>query len=220
MNQSLWAKEGPAAEQLAHKMLRAININAWDSTTYVHWTFKGMHTYLWDKKRHLAKVTWDDYEVLLDINAIGGLAKKGDQVLSAVEAKAVIRKAWEYWCNDSFWLNAPAKIMDAGTKRSIVMLEGKEALLVSYESGGVTPGDSYLWMLDENGLPTSYKMWVKIIPVGGVEFTWEKWETLSTGAKIATFHDGGLLNLDISDLNAGNSLQAMNLSVDPFAAIE
>ena len=210
--------EGPEAELLAEKVLRAINKPAWDSTTYIHWTFKDMHTFLWDKKRHMTKVTWDDYEVLLDISSIGGLAKKGGKVLSAEEGEKTIRTAWEYWCNDSFWLNAPAKIMDNGTRRSIVEMEGKKGLMVTYDSGGVTPGDSYLWFFDENGLPTSYKMWAEIIPIGGVDFTWEKWETLDSGAKISTYHDG-FLNLDISDLETGAHWNEMNLEEDPFAVL-
>jgi hypothetical protein len=49
---------------------------------------------------------------------------------------------------------------DEGTTRSLVKNEDKtNGLLVSYASGGVTPGDAYLWKLDANGLPQSYKMW-------------------------------------------------------------
>jgi len=148
------------------------------------------------------------------------LAKKNGQALAGDEAQDIIRKAWEFWCNDSFWLNAPAKIFDAGVKRSVVELEdGKQGLMATYTSGGITPGDSYLWKLDDNGLPTGYKMWVNIIPIGGVEFSWEKWNTLPTGAQISTFHDGGMLNLDISNLNAGNSIAALGLSSDPFAVL-
>ncbi|NNE30399.1 MAG: hypothetical protein HKN16_12235 [Saprospiraceae bacterium] len=209
----------PEADQLAQEMLTAINKPAWDSTAYIQWTFKGMHEYLWDKERHFSKVSWGDYEVLLDINKIGGIARKDGALLSAEKSEEIIQKAWEYWCNDSFWLNAPSKIFDPGTTRSLVTLKDeREGLMVSYASGGVTPGDSYVWILDENKLPSSYKMWVKIIPVGGVEFTWDKWEELDTGAKIATWHEG-LIDLDISDLEAGYSYRDMGLKEDPFVAL-
>lgn len=213
--------KGPEAEALAEKMLTAIDKTAWDTTGIVQWTFKGVHTFIWDKQRHLTEVTWEDHRVLLDINAIAGKAWKNEKEVTGEEGKALVRKAWEYWCNDSFWLNAPAKCMDPGTERSIVKTEdGKDALLVTYSSGGVTPGDSYLWMVDDNGLPTSYKMWVKIIPVGGMEFTWEEWATLPTGAKIAQAHRGpNDLNLDISNLKAAANLEAFGLNADPFLSI-
>ncbi len=208
-------KVDPKTDQMVQQLFQAINKPAWDSTAYVQWTFKGMHTFLWDRDRHHCKVTWDDYEVLLDINAIGGLAKKDGKVLPNEAASKIIRKAWEFWCNDSFWLNAPSKIMDSGTTHTLVNYEGQDALMVKYGSGGVTPGDSYLWFFDEKGLPTKYKMWVKIIPFGGAEWTWEDWKTVETGAVISTFHNG-MLDLDISDLKAGNSLEDMDLAVDPF----
>jgi len=72
---------------------------------------------------------------------------------------------------------APYKIFDPGTERRIVNYKNKEALLITYtRSGGTTPGDSYLWILNEKFLPTSYKMWTRIIPIGGVSATWSDWK--------------------------------------------
>ena len=211
---------GAEAEAMAEKMLAAINKPAWDTTAIVQWTFKGVHEFLWDKERHLTRVKWNDLEVLLDINAIKGRVWQEGKELSGEEAQNRVRQAWEYWCNDSFWLNAPAKCMDPGTSRSLVTLEdGSQGLMVSYASGGVTPGDSYLWMVDEKGLPSSYKMWVKIIPVGGMEFTWEDWATLDTGARIAQMHKGPKLDLDISNLKGSASMEAFGLKADPFLPI-
>ena len=167
---------GPEADALANKMLSAIDKPAWDSTKYVQWTFKGMHTFLWDKERNFVRISWGDKEVLLHTKTVTGKAFKDKKEVLGDEANKMIQSAWSYFCNDSFWLNAPAKAFDPGTSRSIVKLEdGNNGLMVSYDSGGVTPGDSYLWILDDNGLPKSWKMWVKIIPVGGVGSTWENW---------------------------------------------
>jgi len=205
------------ADVVAEKMMAAVDKAAWDTTGVIQWTFKGMHTFLWDKKRHLVKVTWDENEVLLNPNEISGKAFQNGRVLNEAEGDKLVKEAWKHFCNDGFWLNAVVKAFDPGTSRSLVDLpDGKKGLKVSYASGGVTPGDSYLWILDENYRPTSYKMWVNIIPVGGLEFTWDKWEKLSTGAMISTFHDGGILKLDISNLKAAADLKDFGLVEDPF----
>lgn len=195
---------GADADALAHKMATAINKPAWDTTEVVQWTFKGLHTFVWDKKRHLTQVEWGAYRVILDINNKTGLAwKNGELIADNSKTLKLVEQAWKYWVNDSFWLNAPAKAFDNGTTRKIVDYEGNKALLVMYGSGGVTPGDAYLWILDDNGLPKAWKLWVKIIPIGGMEFSWQGWQDLETGAKIATFHKG-IIDIDISNLKAGS----------------
>lgn len=215
------SQQGPQAEALAQKMLKAIDKPGWDTTGVVQWTFAGMNHYLWDKKRHLVKIEWgEDMKVLLNPNLVDGKAYKGETELSGDEAKAAIQKAWSNWCNDSFWLNAPAKCMDPGTSRGIVNLEdGSQGLMVSYDSGGVTPGDSYLWILDEQGLPKAWKMWVKIIPVGGFETSWENYQTLYSGAKVAGLHKSKIFDLPISNIKAADQLSELGVQEDPFASI-
>ncbi|MEO1517763.1 MAG: hypothetical protein AAFV95_22260 [Bacteroidota bacterium] len=211
---------GPEADALARKMLQAVNKEAWDSTGIVRWNFNDMHQYIWDKDRHWTIVEWGEHRAMFDINAIKGRAWKGGAELEGSAAEKIVRKAWEYWCNDSFWLNAPVKAFDPGTSRSIVNQEdGSQALMVSYGSGGVTPGDSYLWILDENGLPKAWKMWVKIIPFGGLEFSWENWKEVKGGARLAQLHNSSLFPLNITDIEAARDWQGMGMSADPFAPI-
>jgi hypothetical protein len=94
------------------------------------------------------------------------------------------------------------KSFDPGTTREVVVEEdGREALLVHYSSGGVTPGDSYLWELNADGLPVAWRMWVNIIPVGGLRFTWEDWEGGTNSPKIAQEHVGALFSVPIIDLS-------------------
>jgi hypothetical protein len=206
------------ADALAQKMLAAVDKAGWDTTHIVQWTFKGMHDFLWDKQNNYVKVNWDDSEVLLHTKSVTGKAfQNGQEVTDEAQKNEMVQSAWSYFCNDSWWLNAPVKAFDEGTERSLVTLEdGREGLMVSYRSGGVTPGDSYVWILDENGMPTSYKMWVKIIPIGGLEFTWEAWETLPTGAKVATLHKSKILELDISNLKSGVEWSEFGMNGSPF----
>lgn len=213
-------RSGNGAEALGERILEAINYEAWDSTRYIRWSMIG-RSYFWDKQEERVRVKWADKEVLLDLRELDGKAfAKGLKMKEKAEEKA-LQQAWAYFCNDSFWLNAPAKVFDPGTERKLVLTEeGDRHLLVTYTSGGVTPGDSYLWILNEKGLPKKYKMWVSKIPIGGVEATWEDWETLSTGARIATEHRSAFMTLKIEDLKGGQDLKDFNLSENPFKAME
>jgi hypothetical protein len=58
-------------------------------------------------------------------------------------------------------------------------------------------------------------MWVYIIPIGGVEATWESWENLD-GAMISTLHKVGPLPIKITNLKTGNSPQDFGLESDYF----
>jgi len=209
----------PEADATANKMLQAINYAAWDSTTYVQWTFRGSgeHDYLWDKDRHLVRVIWGAHKVLLNTKTVSGKAFKGEQELEGGSADELVQTAWNYFCNDSFWLNAPAKVFDPGTSRSLVKLEdGRDGLMIRYESGGVTPGDAYVWILDESGLPVAWKMWVKIIPIGGVEASWEDWMTLSTGSKISVGHNMAGIKMKLTNVKGAMNWTAMGEERDPF----
>ncbi len=212
---------GPQADALAEKMLAAIHHQNWDSTGAVAWTFRGARHHLWDKNRHFARVRWDNYEVLVDINNRTGIARQNKERLSEEQAEPLIEKAWKYWINDSFWLNPVSKIFDPGTTRQFIASDDEyERLLVTCNSGGATPGDSYLWIVGKNGLPVAWKMWVSIIPVGGVKMTWENWVTLSTGVKVSTYHHNDLFDLPLADIRGAATLAKLEPGKDPFQALE
>jgi len=194
------------ADALANKMLKAVKHEAYKNTRYLEWTFKGAHHYKWDKQEQLVEVTWDKNKVDLNIQQPEKSTVFADNVVVAGEAKAaMIEKAVAYFNNDSFWLVAPHKAFDSGTERRIVSQEnGGDALLITYTSGGNTPGDSYLWFLDESGLPTSFKMWVNIIPLGGVEASWEDWKTTESGVLLPAKHSLQLFDLDMGEVKAWN----------------
>lgn len=193
------------ADALATKMLTALNHEAYNETRFLEWSFaNGKHHYKWDKVLDTVLVSWRDYQVSLDLkNSTKSNAKKGHLQVTSAKEKQLVKKATSYFNNDSFWLVAPYKIFDDGTQRSIVALEnGSKGLMVTYTSGGDTPGDSYLWELQPNGFPISFKMWVKIIPIGGLEASWDAWQIMESGAFLPVAHQLGPVTLEMGTVRA------------------
>lgn len=208
-------EEGVAADQLADKMLQAINHQAWENTVAVQWSFFRGHDFIWDKKRDLVQVQWDDFRVLLRTTDQSGKAFKNERELSGDGASEALQTAWEYFANDSFWLAAPFKIYDPGTSRELVKTDRGDGLLVSYASGGVTPGDSYLWILSDDGTPQAWQLWVQIIPLGGMEFSWEGWKTYENGVRLSNFHNG-IMDVKITNIKLAMDVSELNDGIDPF----
>ena len=188
---------GPEADGLARDVQEALNITGYEALGEIEFRFRDHH-YLWNKSEEHVLVSWKNYEV--------------DLLLSDVENSKVLRggkdsnrsdlieKAKAYFYNDSYWLVAPFKFFDPGVVRSLVETDnGSKALLITHTSGGVTPGDSYLWYFDENLIPTHFELWVSIIPIKGVSATWSSWVS-KQDVLFSTFHKLGPLEITIADL--------------------
>jgi hypothetical protein len=77
--------------------------------------------------------------------------------------------------------------------------------LVKYTSGGSTPGDSYLWSLDANQVPKSFKMYVPSMKMNGVSATWEDWILTESGTMLPTNHGFSSGNkLSMGEVKASN----------------
>jgi len=209
-------RSGAEADALAQKMMERLRIESWQQTRFVSWTFPGGHSYVWDKSRNLIHVSWSDSEATLNTINKKGWARENGEVVSESDRERLLAHAWAIFCNDSFWLMAPFKAMDEGVSRELIDSEEGSALLVKYGKGGVTPGDSYLWYLNEDGLPYAYRMWVDIIPIPGLKVSWEDWQELSSGALIAQKHMIGPMDIGISELRSGSSLTEIGIQKSPF----
>ncbi len=185
------------ADALALEVMNNLNLSAWENTKLVKWKLFG-NEYRWFKNQDSVIVKWKKYEAFVNLNkGTGEVFEKGAQVF---DNKTLIETAIKNFNNDSFWLSAHYKMLDSGTSREIVDLgKGKVGLKVLYSSGGSTPGDTYLWII-EDGKPVAFKMWVSVIPFGGLRANWKKWETTETGAVIALNHKILFFNVKVKSL--------------------
>jgi len=207
-------------DQLAQAMLTAVNKPAFDTIKYMKWNFADRNQYVWDKQINRVQVTMEEDMVLLDLNEVTGKAYSGGIEQIGDGATELVQAAWANWCNDSFWMLAPFKVFDPGTTRTLVPQEGQGmGLLVTYEGGGVTPGDSYLWILNKDNTPSRYRMWTSIIPIGGALASWDEWKTLYNGDRVSTQHDLGVIQVAITNMDAGESLSDIGVSEDIFDAL-
>ncbi|MBZ9626530.1 hypothetical protein LB450_00310 [Psychroflexus sp. CAK1W] len=176
-------KKGPEADQLAQQILNELNYEAFEKTKIISWTFAGVHSYEWHKHKNYVIVSSDDYKVKLDLNDYDQ-----SEVISSkdLDYENLIETSIRNFNNDSYWLIAPYKIMEDSVERRLVKKDGKKSLLITFISGGTTPGDSYLWEVDENHRPTSFQMWVSIIPIGGIQAKWKDWVETQSGMILST----------------------------------
>ncbi len=207
LNETLPAgKSGIEADNFALKIQEAVEHDKYLTTEFLQWTFRNKNHYLWNRKSNTADVTIDDITVKLDLNNPhkSSVYENGRATLSR-DSQKIIDNALANFNNDSFWVVAPHKLFDKGVTRELVTLEDKsKGLLVTYSFGGTTPGDAYLWKVDKNYRPTSYQMWVSIIPIGGIEATWEDWTTTKSGAYLSQKHKLLGFGIPISNLKAWN----------------
>lgn len=194
--------QGEQADVLAQNMLDALDYEAFKATDYIEWSYKNRRLYKWDKYNNICTIQWKEFKVDLHLKFIER-SQAFVHSFKVVDEKRdeLVKTAQDYFNNDSFWLVAPYKVFDAGVERRLVKLSnGKEGLLVTYTSGGTTPGDSYLWKFNPNGKPKSFKMWTSALPIDGLEASWTDWVTTESGAQLPTFHKLLFIGLEIGHI--------------------
>lgn len=200
------AKAGSQAEELSQKMLKAINYVNYQKLRYLEWSYNDKHHYKWDKTKEFVQVRWDDIKVDINLNnyAISEVYMGGVKMHTDPKEE-LIAKAVTYFKNDSFWLVAPFQIMDPNVKRYSVELEnGDYGLLVTYLDDKDKPVDSYLWLLNDNGFPNSFKMWTKSNPIGGIKASWDQWKVTDANVFLPSKHELPFRTITLSNLKAYN----------------
>lgn len=204
VNQPLPSGEsGAAAEALADRIETATAQKAWrENTAAVAFRFdRRGNEHFYDRRREFVEVRLPGDEQLRvqynHRNQKQFVAFAGDKQLSGDAAADALQEAIKWHVNDVFWLNPFGALRAPGARLELV---GERALLVTYDAGGVTPGDSYLIVTDENGRPERWQMWVSILPIQGLEFSFEGWQSFDTGAAFSTIHKNNLTDINLSEI--------------------
>lgn len=182
------AQPDDKAQQLATEVWKASGGENWPKVKQLRFTFiveengqqlaSAKHD--WNVAAGTDRVQWKGKDVTVNLAAPG----------ESEDAKA----AYGRWVNDTYWLLAPLKVLDAGVKRSyegITDIDGVacETLRLSFEGVGLTPGDQYLLHIDPQ--TKLVRAWDYIPnPEKKMRSTWEKYQSFG-GLQLSTEHNFG-----------------------------
>ncbi len=239
-------ERGPAADAAARRVMAAAGVDGWARTGAVSWRMEG-RDYLWDRRRSLARVRAEGEVALVDLTTMRGKAFRGGAEVRGDEGLALVARGYSDWARASFWLYPFASFFDPGARRALVGQDlwvgydpapphnpadydgpvkwhgdpkgWRQGTPVNAPLRGLTPGDGYLWRLGPQGLPVSWRAWAAILPLGGVQASWEGWQALPTGAQIATRHRGPMGgDLDLEEVRGAERLDELEVG-DPFCPL-
>ena len=139
----------------------------------------------WDKKRGLVEVSWKKIKVQFNKkNRNNTIVFVNDVIITDIkEIKKLTEEAYSFFINDTFWLNP---LFTINTPDSNKLYLSDHELLVTFNQGGVTPGDSYLFSLDEAYKVKSMRMWVSTIPIKGIKVIFKDYITLEDKIPFST----------------------------------
>ncbi|MCB1199029.1 MAG: hypothetical protein KDK41_00180 [Leptospiraceae bacterium] len=187
---------GPQAEELTDKMLEAAGMQQWKQTAAVSFTFSNGDQIFWDKNRDLVEVISDEIKVQLRKSDFKAIALSGEEILQGEKRKEAIDDAWAKFINHTFWLSPMFHARSPGAVREYQ--DGQ--LIVKFSSGGVTPGDTYLFMPKSDFKIDKMQMWVDVIPIKGAVAEFLNYTVTETGVPIALTREMSLVNINIENL--------------------
>lgn len=195
---------GVEAEVLTDRIEAAVGLAAFRKTGAVAFTFRGENRHFCDLTRRYSEVRWqdsgDEWTVQFDHRSAHHLVLRNENpVTDAARRAAVFQEALKRHTNDFFWFNPFSALRAPGTQRRLV---GARALLVTFGTGGLTPGDSYLIVTDHAFRPVFVRMWVAVLPIRGMRFSFEGWKKMTTGFEVSLKHRSDFAEVNLTDVAA------------------
>ncbi len=158
-------KNDPRAVEIAERCIEAMGgKTAWDNTKVIQWDFFGKRRLTWDKFAQEVKVERigsipNSYTVWVNTTTQQGKAIVNNMAVEHPDSlKLWMKRGYEIWINDSYWLVMPFKLRDKGVslqylgKMKNAAGVDSEVLELTFDHVGVTPDNKYWVYFD----PFSY----------------------------------------------------------------
>lgn len=190
------------SEKLGAKMKAGANWDNWQETDAVTFLFAGNDFIFWDKKRNLVEVSWsswgDKIKVQFSQKPFAAEVWVDNEIATdPSDRSGYVKKAYERFTNHTFWFNPAYHVFSPGTKRGITE-DGD--LAVIFSSGGVTPGDKYIFKLDDSGKIKSMRMWVSIVPFKGLTASFKDYIKTESDLQVSTLHEISFFDLKLENV--------------------
>jgi hypothetical protein len=192
------AASDPKAVALADRVMESLGGKShWDQLRGLEWSFgaevndtvRTVRRHAWDKYTGWHRVegttrTGTKFVLIDNLNTGEGKAWMNGQPIEGDSLKKLMGMAKSMWINDTYWMLMPYKLRDPGVtiKDAGTTTEGGvtwDALALSFENVGQTPGDRYWVYVDHaTGRVGKWEMILQSDPPAGPRtgYTWEGWQ--------------------------------------------
>jgi hypothetical protein len=218
-------------DELAARLTTAHGIGAWETLPYLRFDFAvegGGQTQvvahnLWNRSTGAYRVEIPDTAntvIVVDTNEsspgnVSGTAfQNGEEVTGEAKAE-LLKKGYQRFINDTYWLLAPLKVLDEGVNRSYVAdSSGAEhdVLHLTFGDVGLTPDDEYWLYVDkETGRLDrwAFRLQSMADDAPPAVFGWTGYKTLNAPGgevRLAERHEGGSRAILTNNLSAPESV--------------
>lgn len=200
------SRPGEDAERLASEVENRVGKAGWEKLAAVSFYFvPGGRAHFADLRRGFTEVAFakSSNQYLVQYVKDGrGIVYKNRKLVSGQEAQDVIQQAIKFSINDMYWLNPFVQMRAPGAVRKITE-DGQ--LVIHYPEGGITPGDTYVIHSGPDGLPDHWKLWVSVLPLKGMQFTFEDWREISPGVRVSLMHRSFFKDVEMREVRAFSS---------------
>ncbi len=180
------AGSDPQAIAIADEVMEHLGgYQNWNRTRFITWRFFGGRLHVWDKWTGDLRFEEKDLTVLMNVHTRKGRAwQKGEEIADPDSLAAKLKRGYEAWINDSYWLVMPYKLKDTGVTLKYKGVEETEdgrsadTLVLTFAGVGVTPQNKYeVWVDKETRLVSQWAFYARASdPEPRLVNPWNNWQ--------------------------------------------